>query len=365
MAVKVLFVSSHARTGGSERHVETLVHGLGSEWVAGVVVLERGPAVGSLAVPGRPLAVIPTSGGRLSMLAAAVRLRRRVVALRPDVVHASGVKAAAVAAAAMVGSSVPLLWMKHDFSWDGRLSTIIAGRCREVVGVSHAVLEAIDPDVATAVVYSGVDVPEPDAESGRARLRELVGADEGPVVALVGRIHSVKGHRVLLDAMPALRRAHPLLRVAFVGGGDDTQTAYRDDLDRRIAAAGLEGAVTFLGHRSDVHSLIAGADVVVCPSVRDDRGFGREGAPLIVLETFAAGTPLVASSDGGIPELAGECAVLVPPGDAAALAGAVLDLLADRPKAEAFSRCGRRRVAEFTVAGMVDAMKARYRAAVA
>jgi glycosyltransferase involved in cell wall biosynthesis len=79
----------------------------------------------------------------------------------------------------------------------------------------------------------------------------------------------------------------------------------------------------FLGQREDIPALLAGADVVVVPSV-------WEGQPLIVQEALRAGRPLVASRTGGIPDLTGgDAAVLVPPGDAAALAGAVLSVLDD------------------------------------
>jgi len=86
-------------------------------------------------------------------------------------------------------------------------------------------------------------------------------------------------------------------------------------------AAGIR--MRFLGQRGDVPALLAAADVVVVPSA-------WEGQPLIVQEALRAGRPLVASRTGGIPDLTGEdAAVLVPPGDAAALTGAVLSVLDD------------------------------------
>jgi glycosyltransferase involved in cell wall biosynthesis len=81
--------------------------------------------------------------------------------------------------------------------------------------------------------------------------------------------------------------------------------------------------VRFLGWRADVPALLAAADLVVVPSL-------WEGQPLIVQEALRAGRPLVASRTGGIPALTGEDgAVLVPAGDAAALAGAIRSVLDD------------------------------------
>jgi len=81
--------------------------------------------------------------------------------------------------------------------------------------------------------------------------------------------------------------------------------------------------VRFLGRRADVPALMAAADVVVVPSL-------WEGQPLVLQEALRAGRPLVASRAGGIPDLTGEDgALLVPPGDPTALAGAVLSILDD------------------------------------
>jgi glycosyltransferase involved in cell wall biosynthesis len=88
-----------------------------------------------------------------------------------------------------------------------------------------------------------------------------------------------------------------------------------------------------------VPALLAGADLVVVPSL-------WEGQPLIVQEALRAGRPLVASRVGGIPDLTGQdAAVLVPPGDAAALADAVLSVLDDPALAARLSAAARARAA--------------------
>ena len=87
------------------------------------------------------------------------------------------------------------------------------------------------------------------------------------------------------------------------------------------SAAPLGAAVRFLGHRADVPALLAAADVFVLPSV-------WEGQPLILQEALRAGRPIVATRVGGIPDLTGEDgALLIPPGDPAALAAAVRRVL--------------------------------------
>ena len=111
-------------------------------------------------------------------------------------------------------------------------------------------------------------------------------------------------------------------------------------LDQMLRAQADAGGIRmrFLGQRGDVPALLAAADVVVVPS-------RWEGQPLIVQEALRAGRPLVASRTGGIPDLTGDAAVLVPPGDVAALAAAVLAVLDDPGLAARLSEAARARAA--------------------
>ena len=153
---------------------------------------------------------------------------------------------------------------------------------------------------------------------------------DGPVIVLLGRLHPAKGQLELLAAVPALLAAFPGARVALVGGEDPAQAAYADRVRRQVAELGAGASVQLTGHRDDAVELLAGADVVVIPSVPDERGMGREGFGLVGVEALAVGTPIVGYADGALPEVLGDAAVLVPPGDRTALAAAVVALLGDR-----------------------------------
>jgi glycosyltransferase involved in cell wall biosynthesis len=108
------------------------------------------------------------------------------------------------------------------------------------------------------------------------------------------------------------------------------------DLDARIRAQRLP--VALLGRRDDVADLLAAADLIVLPSRWEARS-------LTAQEALRAGTPLVATRTGGLPGLLGDGALLVPPGDAAALAEAVGGLLADPARAAALAAAGRAQAA--------------------
>jgi glycosyltransferase involved in cell wall biosynthesis/GT2 family glycosyltransferase len=363
--VPVAFVSSHAKLGGSERYLEMLLEGLGGGWIGCIVFLEEGPAVRRFEADTHAVHVIPTPAHSRGLLRSALRLRRVLSERRPALVHANGVKAALVAVLATTGLRLPVVWLKHDFSWDGLLARLIATRCAQVVGVSRAVLRTFGegPHSKLRVVHNGIAAIEADRASGRRSLLEALGAvashPGAVIVGLVGRLHPIKGHLDLLDMIPGLLQRFPELFVAFVGGDDASEADFPSLLRHRAEELGIERHARFLGHRDDVVRLMSGMDAAVMPS-----GGGAvevEGFPLAALELLSVGTPVVGYAIGGLPELLADCGVLVAPGDRAGLEAGLLALLHDRKLRERLSRCGRRRVTElFSSAAMADSMKEIY-----
>lgn len=173
-------------------------------------------------------------------------------------------------------------------------------------------------------------LPALEAEGAPAR-------EEGLVVC-PGRFHPSKGQDVLLRALPAVRERFPGARLEFLGGGPTLEEC------RRLAEElGVEAAVTFRGTvpRDEVARRLAAAAVAAVPSRSE--AFG-----MVNVEAMAVGTPVVASRAGGIPEVVrdGEEGRLVPPGDPAALAAALSDLLAAGELRRRLGAGGRRRFLE-------------------
>ena len=144
----------------------------------------------------------------------------------------------------------------------------------------------------------------------------------GPlVVVCIASLQEVKGHRYLLDACRLLLDRGVELDCRLVGDGP-----LRAELETRIAELDLGGHVHLEGPkpRPEVAEIVGGADLAVCPSVLTSRG-DREGIPVALMEAMATGLAVVASDISGIPELVddGETGILVPPGDAHALADAI------------------------------------------
>jgi len=171
---------------------------------------------------------------------------------------------------------------------------------------------------------------------------------DGLLVVTVGRLAEQKGLPLLLDAAGLLARRTPTPLFVLAGDGP-----MEDVLRRRIADEDLP--VRLLGRREDVGDLLAAADVVVVPS-------SWEGQPLVVQEALRAGAPLVATAVGGIPDLVGDAAVLVPYGDPNALANAIAALLDDPAAREGLAAIARARAAELPDdAAAVDAALSVYR----
>ena len=186
--------------------------------------------------------------------------------------------------------------------------------------------------------------PIPDHSGGDGQgYRERLGIAPGErcLVAL-GNITENRGQDVLIAALPAIRARFPDARALIVGDPHPRpqDLAYRDCLDELAARLGLSGAVTFAAHTDRVADVYAAADVVVNPR-RIGEAFGR-----VPCEALVAGCPVVAMREGAVPEVLrdGETALLVPPGDSEALAGATIKLLEDEALRSRLVAEGRRDV---------------------
>jgi glycosyltransferase involved in cell wall biosynthesis len=206
----------------------------------------------------------------------------------------------------------------------------------------------LSPASKYVVVRNGIDVER----FARPRQRAFDGA---PVIGAVGRMSDEKGHRYLIQAMPAVLREWPKARLVLVGYG-----ALEGELRGRASSLGLDGAVTFTGER-DSADMLPSFDVFVQPSLYESQG-------LALLEAMAAGIPTIASDVGGVGDVVrdGETGLLVPAADPGALAAAIGRLAGNPDLGLALSRNAARHVRDhFSSATMLDAYTRLYRELVA
>ncbi|MFI9273883.1 glycosyltransferase family 4 protein [Kitasatospora sp. NPDC052896] len=334
-----------AGSGGIGVHVRSLAQGLTAH---GVKVTVCAPA-DSDALFGfsrtgavfHPVEITATSGAR-SDATAIGELRRAFTSA--GVVHAHGLRAGLLSDLALrtagrlpgLRPETPLVVTFHHAllatGLERRLQRLMERRVARsadlVLGASSDLVARARELGATDARLGPVAAP-PQAAGGldRAAARAAVLPDEPdrPLVLAVGRLVPHKGFGLLLDATRELTGAPgPLVLLA----GDGPQAA---ELRERVAAERLP--VRLLGHRTDVPDLLAAADLVVISSRWEARS-------LVAQEALRAGVPLVVTAVGGIPELVGDAAVLVPAGDPAALARAVDGLLADPVRRAALAEAG-------------------------
>jgi glycosyltransferase involved in cell wall biosynthesis len=212
----------------------------------------------------------------------------------------------------------------------------------------------IDPG-AVEVIHSGVDLEE---------FRPSPGGDEEPPLLLsVGRLHPMKGFDTLLDACARLRDRLPF-RCAIVGSGPE-----RAAIEARVRALRLGDRVAIRTgvRQADLVDLYRRCRLFVQPCRRAPDG-QQDGIPATLMEAMAVGRPVVSTRISGIPELVedGREGLLVPPGDAPALAEAIASLLGDRERCARMGEAARRKVsAEFDAAANARRLAARIRAVVA
>jgi glycosyltransferase involved in cell wall biosynthesis len=189
-------------------------------------------------------------------------------------------------------------------------------------------------------------------QMSRAQARAALGLTHGElVIGTMGRLVPVKNHASLIEATRLMRDQGLKPTVIIAGEGP-----LRSDLEAQARAAGLVGAVRFLGHHPDPDVVMAALDVYVLPS-------NSEGLPNTVLEAMATGLPVVATRVGGMDELIqdGVTGFLVPPREPDPLARALGLLLRDEALRRTTGKAARIRTeSEFTLSGMIRRYEALY-----
>jgi glycosyltransferase involved in cell wall biosynthesis len=329
-------------TGGIGTHVASLVERLPG---LGIDIAVVSPAATELQFGFRALGAafttveitnLPRPGNDI----AAVRAIRVALA-GADVVHSHGLRATSLTALALGRrrhGRTPLVATWHNAVLGSgirrgvlaALELFSARRADVTLGASSDLMKRAARLGAPDARFLPVAAPAM-ASPTRDRVEVLAefGADDRPVVLAVGRLAPQKDYDTLLDAAAAWQARSPRPVLLVAGEGPE-----RDRLRRTIDARGLD--VRLLGHRDDVPDLLAASDVYVLTSTWEARA-------LVVQEAMRAGVPVVATGVGGVPELVGGAAILVPPADPAAVAHAVADLLDDDRRRAELARRGRER----------------------
>jgi glycosyltransferase involved in cell wall biosynthesis len=275
-----------------------------------------------------------------------VKTWRQLAGARADVVHTH------LHEAAWYG--LPTAWLRrvpvrishlHSAHWNWPRSRRWFDRAAETfASTSFACSTSVEqfagaslhyPSRKLRVVSNFVDVGRFAGLPGKEAARDALGLPQDvPILICLASLTEEKGQAYLLEAMRSVHAEVPDARLLLVG-----RDRGATDLLALAAEKGLGESVAALGIRDDVPLLLAASDISVLPSL-------REGLPMSLLESAAAGLPIVASAVGGIPEVVedGVSGILTEPRDPDALAAALLALLRDPERRRQMGEAGRSRV---------------------
>lgn len=259
------------------------------------------------------------------------RLRRALKETRPDVVLAHGSWVYALGAPTAQRCQVPVVLFAHASpkaeNWPDRL----ARRIRPDACIANSAFTAR----AVREWFAGVPchtvhcpVPSlavPDSPAERQTVRaELQSPSDAVVILYAARMEPGKGPDVLLKALASVRASKEWVCWLAGAPGNAQGQAYVEDLHRLASQLGISEHLRWLGHRTDVPRLLAGADVLCQPN-RVPEPFG-----IAFVEALSAGLPVVSSALGGALEIVDDsCGRLVPPENGQVLADTLRELIED------------------------------------
>lgn len=354
---RVLHLINSFEIGGTERQAVELLKRLdrGRYEVSVAALHARGPFYREIAAQYPNVAEFPlTSFYELNAAVQLTRLRALLVRERFDLLHTHGFYDALLGGAAAQLTRVRVvaeqghlrLSDRRSHAWGQRVIHRLAHRIivnseatREQIlkeGSAPAlkivlIRNGLAPDKALDKNLACADLSALRTAARTKLLGELGLPQSVQLVGCVSRLHPVKGHQHLLAAAALVLREVPQAHFVLVGDGP-----LRSEIEGQIQQLKLGQCVHLLGDRGDAAQLAAGFDVAVLASL-------HEGLPNTVLEAMAAGTPVVATAVGGVPELirAGETGYLAPPGDAAGLAERIARALAEGREGSRIGQRGR------------------------
>ncbi len=354
--LSILHVDTADTWRGGQAQVLGLIAGLAARGLTQALAAPAGPLRDRVAALGVPVHAFAPRGdldvpAALALAGWSRRLRPDVLHLHGARAHATGWWAALVSGAATVVArrvdfevaTHPLSALKYRLPVD-RFVTVSAG-IRDVLiqgGVAPMLIQ---------VIHSGIDVRQlaQDVDAARAggrsrALRLALGIPAGaPLVGVIAALAPHKDHATFLLAARLVLDARP--DAFFVCAGEGPSAS---DVRARVQALDLSARVLLPGFVADVPALLGALDVFVLPSY-------LEGLGTSVLDAQAAGVPVVATRVGGVPEMIehGVNGLLVPARDPAAMAGAILEVLADAEPARSRADAARISVERFDLAETV------------
>ena len=359
--MRVVYVNHTGQVSGAERVLLDILRGIDrARFEPYLLCPTEGRLANEIKAEGIPCLPLPAVTVRFAtrpdrMLRAVVpfwkaivALRKLLLELRPDLVHANTIRSGIASTIATSGTAIPVIWHVHDILPEHVLSRGVralarASRRTQIVAVSHAAAREfcgnLDFGGRVRTIHNGTDLRKFPVKSDRKpALREELGIPaDAFLVCAVGQICARKGLRELVEAFRLIQQRAPQMHLAVVGRAVfKHEQAYLESLVTAVRDSGCGERIHLTGELRDVSAILQAADLLVLNSRQEPFG-------LVLIEAMSSGTPVLATRVGGIPEIVSEPenGWLVEPDDTAGLARKLIELSSNRGMLEQAAHIGR------------------------
>jgi glycosyltransferase involved in cell wall biosynthesis len=362
--VKLLYVFYEPSHSGQATHVISLAKHLGGYDIT--VICPREDEITQAELRESGVRVLPWQMHKLKNLRPTLALMHLCKTERFAIMHVHSVEAGLWArVAAKVAGAPVVIYTPHNIDVRNRwlqwlypyLERVLSFFTDMIISVNETdrirlIQRRMARPEKVITIYYGIDPGRFTLEGSQDEYKQRLGVDpRKPLVLQMGRLREQKAPQYFLQAAAEVLREIPDVEFALLGEGP-----LEPELRRLAFELGIASNVHFLGWREDVPEVLAATDISVLTSL-------WEGLPYSVLESMAAGKPVVATSVNGTTELVvnSETGFLVPPRSPHAVAEKVITLLRDPELAATMGELGRRRVEEhFSVQAMIRKAEAVY-----
>lgn len=376
--VKIIYVVTKGRWGGAQRYVYDLAIRLPKKRFASLVVTGAGRQLaGKLMASGVACRQLTRLGRDIKFfndLAAGWELYRLFKIERPNIIHLNSSKAGFIGAlAGRLARAPKIIFTAHgwafneDRPWPWRVATkllhwLTVLICHQTIVVASITARQTRHWPFTknkiTVIYNGLGAInfETRLTARESLLGKTANDRQGLWLGTISELHKNKGLEYLLSALAILRRCLAkwqgnALTLIIIGEGEE-----RKNLEKQIAALGLQNTVFLVGHKDNAAALLPAFDIFTLTSI-------TEAFPYVLLEAGLASLPVVATAVGGIPEIitSMESGILIRPRQPSEIAKAIQFLIEQPEKRRKFGSKLRQKISrEFSTARMVKETLAVY-----
>lgn len=225
------------------------------------------------------------------------QMRKLIIDVKADIVHANSARAALVSGLACVGNDIPMIWHLRVPGREPLYDFLLTILSKRIIAISNFVATRIKSfRKKVIVIHNGVEPATKLKEEETISVKKELGIGEAPIIGTVCQLIPSKGLESFIKAGAAVIKNFPKAHFLIVGGEVADTIGYEKKLKQLSEQLNIADRVIFTGFKRDVYTYYKLMDVFAFFSERE--AFGRA-----VAEAMMAGIPVVSTNVGGIPEI--------------------------------------------------------------